>query len=422
LFAARRRRDGIAAVLGKLLSIAALCCAASAAWAAEPLARWVEFGADGALSVRAVVAGDSACPEVTAEGAAIAAMPRGAADAAFPIKVCEAIAPAATAHLAVGGAPLPTLPAAVNRIVVFGDTGCRLEGRAVQECNKPAVWPFPLVAKAAAARHPDLVIHVGDYYYRESACPTGREGCAGSPHGDNWSTWKADLFDPAAPLFAAAPWVTVRGNHELCKRGGEGWGRLLDPHSATPACADVGEPYRLAVGGLNLLMFDGADADDFFAKPEKVAAYAARLATLLADAPAHSWMLTHRPVWAMAQGELSGATPNLTEQQAIRGHVPPSLDLVLSGHLHDFISYEFGPERPAQLIVGTGGDTLLALGKAPIAGAEIDGMKVRRGFATENFGYFVMQRAAAGWDGTLYAPDDSVLVRCHLGGREIDCR
>jgi hypothetical protein len=410
-------------VVGKLLWIAALCCAAaSTAWAAEPLARWVEFGADGALSVRAVVAPGSACPAVTADGATVAAQPRGAPDGAFPVQVCEAKVPATAGHLAIGGTALPTLPATVNRIVAFGDTGCRLEGRAVQDCDNPAVWPFPVVAKTAAARRPDLVIHVGDYYYRETACPAGRAGCAGSPFGDNWPTWKADLFDPAAPLFAAAPWVVVRGNHEVCKRGGAGWGHLLDPHPAGAACADRSAPYRLAVGGLNLLLFDGADADDFFARPEKVATYAAQMATLLADAPAHSWLVTHRPVWSMAQGGLSGLVGNLTEQQAIHGAVPAGLDLVLSGHLHDFISYDFGPERPAQLIVGTGGDTLLPLGDAPIAGAQIDGMTVRKGFASERFGYFVMERVATGWEGTLYAPDDAVLARCRLAGRELDCR
>ena len=51
---------------------------------------------------------------------------------------------------------------------------------------------------------------------------------------------------------------------------------------------------------------------------------------------------------------LTGLTGNQTVQQAIQGHVPAAIDLVLSGHLHDFLSYEFGPERPAQLVVGTG--------------------------------------------------------------------
>ena len=125
----------------------------------------------------------------------------------------------------------------------------------------------------------------------------------------------------------------------------------------------------------------------------------------------------------MAQADLSGlATLNQTEQAAIRGRVPSNLDLVLSGHVHDFLSYEFGPERPAQLVVGTGGDALLKLGEAAIAGAEIDGMPVRKGYASERFGYFIMERNGGGWDGTFYAADDTVIARCRLEGRALDCR
>jgi hypothetical protein len=417
-----QRAQVVSGKRGRLIAGLFTFFAASAAWATELPAPWVELGADGTLSVRAAAPPGGACPPVSADGAAVAAVPRAAPDGAFPIQVCEARVPAATTRLAVAGLALPTLPASVRRIAVIGDTGCRLAGRAVQDCGDPAAWPFPVIAKAAAARRPDLVIHLGDYYYRESACPAGRAGCAGSPYGDNWPTWQADLFDPAAPLLAAAPWVMVRGNHEACRRGGPGWFRLLDPYPARPDCVDRTEPYLLSAGGLELLLFDSADADDFLSIPDKVAAYAGQLAPLLAKAPPHAWLVTHRPVWAMAQAQLSGLTTNQTEQAAIRGDVPAALDLVLSGHLHDFISYEFGPERPAQLIVGTGGDTLLALGGAPIAGAEIDGMAVRRGFATERFGYLIMERSAAGWEGTLYAPDDSVLARCRLEAREIDCR
>jgi hypothetical protein len=408
-------------VIDKLF-IFLLCLAASAASAAELPAPWVELGADGTLSVRVAVTPGDACPQVSADGATVTALSRGAPDADFPVQICEARVPAATARLAVNGMALPTLPATVRRIVVFGDTGCRIVGKALQDCNDPGSWPFPVIAREAAARRPDLVIHLGDYYYREDPCPAGRAGCAGSPYGDNWPTWRADLFDPAVPLFAAAPWVVVRGNHEICRRGGAGWFRLLDPYPARADCVDRTEPYRLSIGGLELLLFDGADADDFSAPPDKVAAYAEQLTRLLSDQPPHSWLLTHKPIWAMAQAELSGKTTNLTEQAAIEGHVPAALDLVLAGHLHDFISYEFGPERPAQLIVGTGGDTLLTLGRAPIAGAEIDGMKVREGFASERFGYFIMERDAAGWDGTLYAPDNAVIARCRLAGRELACR
>ena len=64
----------------------------------------------------------------------------------------------------------PVLPRSIKRIVVIGDTGCRLKGDNVQDCNDPAQWPFAAIARLAAARHPDLVIHVGDYHYRESPC------------------------------------------------------------------------------------------------------------------------------------------------------------------------------------------------------------------------------------------------------------
>jgi hypothetical protein len=93
---------------------------------------------------------------------------------------------------------------------------------------------------------------------------------------------------------------------------------------------------------------------------------------------------------------------------------------VLSGHLHDFLSYEFGPERPTQLVVGTGGAKLYEVENS--ASAEIDGMPIRRGFGLDRFGYFVMERSENGWDGTFYAPDDSILARCRLAGRALDCR
>ena len=384
---------------------------------------WVELSADGSLAVRVVVAsGVTSCPEVKADGKTTEARQRGAADGNFPITVCSATVPPATRNLSVGGVTVPTLPATINRIVVIGDTGRRIEGSAAQDCNDTSKWPFPVIAKDAAGHSPDLVIHVGDYYYREDPCPSGNSGCSGSPHGDNWAAWKADFFDPAAPLLGAAPWVMVRGNHEICRRGGQGWMRLLDPRTDLPDCADTSPPYRLHLGGLDLLMFDDSAADDFKPEPDKVAAYAAQLAKLLANAPLHSWLVLHRPVWALAQGTLGSKNLNQTMEAAIKGHVPPGLDMVVAGHLHDFTSYSFGPARPSQLIVGVGGDTMLDLANVPLVGAEIDGMKTAKGFALEKFGFFIMERSGNGWNGTLLAPDDkTVLAQCTIAGRDLDC-
>ena len=120
------------------------------------------------------------------------------------------------------------------------------------------------MAAHAAAKHPDLVIHVGDYYYRETPCPTGDQGCAGSPHGDRWASWDADLFTPVAPLLTAAPWIFVRGNHEQCGRGADGWFRFLDAAAKPQRCEDniTAPPFTVRIDGLTLNVMDSADHSD----------------------------------------------------------------------------------------------------------------------------------------------------------------
>ena len=106
----------------------------------------------------------------------------------------------------------------------MGDTGCRLEtGDPPQSCNDPQAWPFKQISDMASSFNPNLVIHVGDYLYRQDACPQGDNGCEGSPFGDNYATWDADFFAPANRLLRKAPWVFSRGNHEECGRAGKGW-------------------------------------------------------------------------------------------------------------------------------------------------------------------------------------------------------
>ena len=408
----------------RLFCCLALLALPSAAHAADLPNAWVELAADGGLDVRAVTMPDASCPKVAADGAALAGRPRGTPDGAYPIQVCIAHAPATTRSLTVDGLAVPALPRSIKRIVVIGGTGCRLDNDRAQDCNNPEKWRFATVARLAAARHPDLVIHLGDYYYRESPCPSGQSGCAGSPHGDNWAVWQKDFFDPAAPLLAAAPWVLVRGNHEACDRGGHGWFRLLDPHPDAIDCIATTPPYTLHIDSLHLLMLDGADADDDTTDAAKLTLYRGQLQSLLGNAPAHSWLLTHRPVWALVQGADSkpGQTLNATEQAAIRDLVPPGLDMVLSSHVHGFASYDFGAGHPAQLIVGEGGDSNDAVAQPLKAGTVVDEATLRRGFGIADYGYLLLHRTGAGWSGTVYAVTDQVLAHCILHGRAVTCR
>jgi len=178
----------------------------------------------------------------TAPGISAAALIGGAAGggpgkpALFPVSSCEYPLPSGATSATVAGRSLPVPTANPTKIVVIGDTGCRLQtDNGWQSCNDTnpngtdTPYPFAAIAQAAAAQNPDLVLHVGDYAYRDNECPAGLGyNCGGSPWGFGWDTWEADLFTPGAPLLAAAPWVMTRGNHEQCNRAGQGWYRFLD--------------------------------------------------------------------------------------------------------------------------------------------------------------------------------------------------
>lgn len=405
----------------RIVLLFVLVVGAAPVWAADYPDPWVQATASG-LELRAMVPPGADCPAVVADGVTLRTQVRAAPDKDFPVQVCAAAVPITTRKLLAGGLPVPALPEEVNRIVIIGDTGCRLKGEAVQACNNSRDWPFAVVARHAAARKPDLVIHVGDYHYRETPCPAGNTGCVGSPYGDNLAVWQADFFTPAAPLLAAAPWVVVRGNHELCGRGGLGWFRFLDQSAEVLDCPAMTAPYSVSLRGLDLLVLDSADADDATAPPAKVIAYQEQIRTLLTEAQPHAWLLSHRPFWALAEGRVKvGAESNATLRAAMSGPAPASLDMIVSGHIHDFATYDFGGARPAQLVVGDSGDANDDIVQRPDAGRVMDGLPLTRGSMMRDFGYLVLNRVEDGWRGTLHAVDDSVLARCRLSGRSIDC-
>ena len=113
---------------------------------------------------------------------------------------------------------------------------------------------------------------------------------------------------------------------------------------------------------------------------------------------------------------------NRTEQAAVAGEALDGIQLIVSGHVHLFAASGFGAARPAQLIVGTGGD--LRDGDRPDAQAEtvtIAGLPAAT-FVVEQFGYLVLERAGTGWTGTLKDTGGGVLARCTLAGRDLACR
>ena len=413
--------------------------------------KWTEVGPDGVLEARAVVAG-TACPVIFIDLQRLVMKRRTAADDKF-LSVCAQAIPAGTKQAALAftlhqapsppdGAPqdvsrdwikydvvpLPLPVSDPQRIVVFGDTGCRIKGKSLQDCSDPAKWPFARIAAEAARLKPDLVIHVGDYLYRESACPPDFAGCAGTPFGDNWPTWDADFFAPAKPLLAAAPWVMVRGNHEDCQRAGPGWLRLLGPTAYDPAapCAAHLAPYTIPLGALDLVVMDNADAPDSSVAETSVPAYRQELAAL-GQAKAPSWLVLHEPIWAAITGPLGvPAGGNLTMITAAGNTgIPAPIELMLAGHIHSFEAINYGrePHVPPQIVAGFGGD-LLDETPSHLRGAVFQGdsgVRVSDGISIGGFGFLVMTKTETGWTIDVHDWQGRIERQCVFRAGRVDC-
>lgn len=364
-----------------------------------------------------IVTEATTCPALKTAGGETPMTARAPASDKFPLVCAAPLEPGV--HASINGIPLPSPDAAPKRILVLGDTGCRIKGGTVQACNDPAKWPFPQLAAAAAKLKPDLIIHVGDYLYRESPCPEGKEGCAGSPWGDNWTTWQADFFTPAAPLLAAAPMVIVRGNHEDCDRAGPGWLRLLGPQGFDPAapCAAHLPLYTVDLDHLRLAVMDDATASDTSVVGTELPAYEQDLQSLAAI-PAPVWFVHHRPIWAAISGPLDiPIGGNKTLIAAVGDSlIPGNVRLQLSGHIHSFEAIDYDHDVPPQIVAGNGGDKLDETPRS-LKGAVFQGgtaVRVTRGLSVGGFGFLLMTRAPHGWTVDLYDSDGHQARQCHV--------
>jgi hypothetical protein len=416
-----------AAVLAALLLTAPV-----GASQAKIYAQWVQLGPDGTASARAVT--DEACPAVIFDGVSVTMSVRSepgqpfgnVKPAEFPVRGCEVAVPPGAVTATLDGKSLPLPKANPRRILVFGDTGCRLLGAAAQNCNDPVDWPFARIAAAAAAAQPDLVIHVGDYHYRENACPVARSGCAGSPFGYGFDAWDADFFTPAAPLLAAAPWVMVRGNHEDCVRAGEGWARFLNWVPMGAACHDLSGIFVAKLGDFGVVVVDAAAAADPRGDAGPMTQMLRQQLAAVADkVPAEAWFATHRPLNAMvlvgSANDTRNVVDNKVQELAFGPMMPAGVRMHIAGHVHFFQAVDFGGSRPPQLVVGTGGDALTNMEPMSMVGTDINGQRVVNSVTRLGFGYMIWERDGADWLGTLYDVDAKALDRCRLVVRSLNC-
>ena len=396
---------------------------------AGDLYRWVQY-VPGGIEARAVTDAPS-CPAATIDGAAAVMAERSAPGPNYPVRGCALPIPKGAKLVTLDRKPMPMPKAQFDRILLIGDTGCRLKGATVQDCNDIAQWPFRVGADISASLKPDLVLHVGDMHYRESDCPANRLGCAGTPFGDTWDVWKEDFFKPAEALLAAAPWVMDRGNHEVCERGGKGWARTLDPYpfdssEGVDGCLGAAKPYTVDIGGVTIIVMDVSTAVDKL-NEEQAAWYKPQFA-MAAAISGPVWLTFHRPIWALAS-QKEGAFPgdNQTLAAAARGSLSPNVQALISGHIHAFGVMSYVEDLPLQIVSGHGGDDLDAYAPEVMKGLKINGVTVKDGVGrTGIFGFSMLERApndASGlnWYLTGYDTQGRVIARCEIKGRNVTC-
>ncbi|WP_423680361.1 metallophosphoesterase family protein [Undibacterium sp. WLHG33] len=431
---------------------------------------WTVLGEQG-QGVARVVTTDNVCPVLMQDGKEqvmtvrafagtvaqrkTASSPDNSKPSAFPVLTCEATLSPTTRVASIGARKLPLPQPVAKKIVVIGDTGCRLKlaDNYFQSCSDSEKWAFRSMVEAAAKTKPDLVIHVGDYHYRENACPEGNKDCAGSPWGYGWDTWKADFFDPAQALLKAAPWVMVRGNHETCTRAGQGWWRFLDPRplqsgrdcnaERDDASGDYSPPYAVPLGRVGqeaaqLIVFDSSKVPNKTLGKNDVPyqVYMEQFKTVnqLSDAADFNIFINHHPILGLGAGrnKEGGLTiwPGNAALQGVMHEVnstrlfPSKVQATLAGHVHLFEALTFNTDHPVQFVSGNGGSSLdsplpavLPAGTTPYAAAEI------AHFSNSNdVGFMVMERESQSWKMQAWNKNGKLMTECRTQGKKTQCQ
>lgn len=406
----------------------ALALLSLSAYAHDPA--WVTYGPAGPVA-RTIVAGAAECPHITIDGARHRMRTRTLPGKNYPVTACEHLIPPGAREATIGEQRLPVHKLGrATKIAILGDTGCRMAlshsggPPKIQKCSDPDAWPFEQVADSIAAWEPDLVLNVGDYYYREATQLKSGQWVKSTY---NWTRWNADWFRPAAKLLPNAPWVMVRGNHEDCDRAAEGWFRFLDPRpylwEDTKMCKSNlvwTPPYDVRIGDFRVVVYDSSGISDWKVDPDQVKLFAGQLALYAGDKADGAWMMLHHPFWGY--GSWGAETQTMWTAWNAAGASAPEPDLMLSGHMHLLVFLGFADNRIPQLVVGNSGTELDPVAKAaptePIAGRTVTSF-----YTDGDFGWVAATREGSAWTFDVRDKDGKSVKRCTWAvGEALACK
>ena len=191
---------------------------------AEPVA-WTQFGFGESppLIARVLIDKADGCPSIDVGGSISRMIARPDPRADVFGKLCETrmvFADGLKVRIWQGSTVLldQDIAAKPQRVVILGDTGCRVTDYTDQGCGDRQKWPFPHLANVAAEKRPDLILHLGDYYYREMPCQGSSTNCVPGPFGDREEAWRAEFFTPARAAGQGAVGVRARQPRGLSAR------------------------------------------------------------------------------------------------------------------------------------------------------------------------------------------------------------
>lgn len=337
------------------------------------------------------------------------------------------------------------------KVAILGDTGCRLRGKEIQNCNNPNEWPLKTISESIAKENPDFIIHVGDYHYRVSCTDPVKCKDHEGTWGYTWESWVADWFLPTKTI-QNIPTVYVRGNHENCRRAWEHWQKYLSSDVNVPEVCKNSESLQIIdLGNILLVNLDTSwVSDESFDQNNKTKVNQALISYLKyvkeqiqevnKAKNKEVWIVTHKPAYGAVpftsnlkqvtdsakQNKDSiiwkSGTPRL-EYALEESGLNEVVGLYISGHIHNVQMVQ--GKHPIQIVAGESGTLLDSVGDYAENLIEMkNGSKAFIPTASKNqYGYLILKTYKNDKTKTLQVKNPQGLPEadCQFTNEEFQC-